>query len=282
MADRRLHRRPLPAGRPLRIVTRQGEGGAGPGGGSAKESPAPTTSPSPPQQPISTVPTDPIAHPVAEPFFHAGGGAEYWDFVPRSYDATDQTPTKLLVWAHGCGGHAEGDAWVVDPGAQEGVAQDWMTLSLGGREGECWAPSVDEAKVMAALADFETHFNVDRRRVFLGGYSAGGDLTYRTGFRHSSTFAGLLIENSSPFRDTESTQAESLAAATTRLHIAHLAHTEDDIYPIAEIQAEVGAVKAAGFPIELIVRPGGHSDSHTDPDLLKYLLPYIDAGWTSP
>ena len=57
---------------------------------------------------------------------------------------------------------------------------------------------------MAALADFETHFNVDRRRVILGGYSSGGDLAYRTGFRHSSTFAGLLIENSSPFRDTES------------------------------------------------------------------------------
>jgi hypothetical protein len=251
-------------------------GGGNPGGGANGSSPAPKV-------PISTVPTDPITHPVAEPFFFAGGGAEYWGFVPRSYDPTNQTPTPLFIWLHGCGGEAEGDAWVVDPGAEQGVAQDWMTLSLGGRDGDCWDPPAEtEPLVLAALADFETHFNVDRRRVLLGGYSSGGDLAYRTGFRHSSTFAGLLIENSSPFRDTGSTQAESLAAATTKLHIVHLAHTGDTTYPIEGVRAEVGAVRAAGFPIELIERPGSHSDSHTDEDLLAYLLPHIDDGWLAP
>jgi hypothetical protein len=276
------------AGQCLRIghfwIVRGGAGAGekmhpGSGGASTKQSPPAASAP---KQPISTVPAAPIAHPVAEPFFHAAGGIEYWGFVPRSYDGTNQTPTTLLVWMHGCGGQAEADARTVDPGFQEGVEQDWMTLSLGGRDGECWAPSVDEAKVMAALADFETHFNVNRQRVLLGGYSAGGDLAYRTGFRNSATFAGLLIENSSPFRDTESTQAESLGAATTKFHIAHLAHTGDDIYPIAEIQAEINATKAAGFPVELIERPGGHSDSQTSADLLTYLLPHIDDGWLAP
>jgi hypothetical protein len=258
--------------------------------GAPKKTPPPPSSPKPT---VSTVPPDPISHPVAEPFFHAGEGAEYWAFIPRSYDASNGTPTKLLVWAHGCGGHAEEDARVVDPGAQAGVEQDWMTLSLGGREGQCWAPSDDEPKVMAALADFETHFDVDRRQVFLGGFSAGGDLAYRTGFRHSSTFAGLLVENCSPFRDTESTQAESLGAASTRFHVAHLAHTADDIYPLTEIQAEIAAARAAGFPVDLIERPGGHWDEPgdienglavpgTDADLRSVLLPYLDAGWTSP
>jgi predicted esterase len=168
----------------------------------------------------------------------------------------------------------------VDPGPEE--PHDWLTLSLGGRDGGCWIPSADEAKVMAALADFEAHFNVDQHRVFLGGYSSGGDLAYRAGFRHSSSFAGLLIENSSPFRDTESTQAESLAAATTKFHIAHLAHTEDDVYPIAEVKSEINAVKAAGFPLELIEKSGEHYDSHTESDRRKYLLPFINAGWISP
>ena len=90
---------------------------------------------------------------------------------------------------------------------------------------------------MAALADVETHFNVDRHQVILGGYSSGGDLAYRTGFRHSATFDGLLIENSSPFRDTESSAAESLAAATTKIPIVHLAHTGDTTYPIAGVEA---------------------------------------------
>jgi predicted esterase len=161
----------------------------------------------------------------------------------------------------------------------EGEPQDWMTIAIGGREGECWTPSADEPRVMAALADVETHFNVDRGRVILGGYSSGGDLAYRTGFRHSSTFEGLLIENSSPFRDTESSPAESLAAATTKFPIIHLAHTGDTTYPLAGVQKEVGEVAAAGFPVELIQRPGAHSDANTDSDLVEYLLPYIDGRW---
>jgi hypothetical protein len=257
----------------------------------------PGSQPPPPAQPLSTVPADPLHPEVERPFRHVGGGVEYWGFVPSTYESSNLTPTPLLIWLHGCYGEAEGEAWVVDPGEEMQPPQDWLTLTLAGREGGaegvCWVPSIDEAKVMAALADFETHFNVDRRRVILGGYSSGGDLAYRTGFRHSSTFAGLLIENSSPFRDTESTEAESLAAATTKLHIVHLAHLQDTTYPIAGVRTETEAVKAAGFPIERIEVPGehwndegevvaGHPVPGTDADLRAYLLPHIDDGWLAP
>jgi hypothetical protein len=251
---------------------------------------ATTTAPAPAElgndiapQPISTIPADPISHPVDEPFVVDAGAASYFGFVPASYDRTNQTATPLLVWAHGCSGEAEGEAWVVDPDGEE--PQDWLTLSLAGRESpgdECWVPRVDEAKVMAAIADFETHFNVDRRRVILGGYSSGADLAYRTGFRHSSTFAGLLIANSSPFRDTESSQVESLGAATARFPIVHLAHAQDSTYRLDEVEPEIAAVRAAGFPVEFIVRPGQHYDSHTDEDIRAYLLPHIDDGWPAP
>ncbi|HEX4307814.1 MAG TPA: hypothetical protein VHZ54_17390, partial [Solirubrobacterales bacterium] len=157
----------------------------------------------PASQPLSTVPTDPLLYIAGEPFEVSNGPVPYWAFVPKSYDRSNLTPAPLLVWLHGCGGESSGDIWVVDPGAEE-EPQDWVTIAVGDREGECWTPRVDEAKVMGALADAETHFNIDRGRVALGGYSSGGDLAYRTGFRHSETFAGLLIENSSPFRDTES------------------------------------------------------------------------------
>jgi len=230
--------------------------------------------------PISTVPTDPLAYVADEPFEVSSGTVPYWASVPDSYDPINLTPAPLLVWLHGCGGESSGDIWVVDPGEVAGEPQEWMTIALGGREGGCWTPSVDEAKVMAALADVETHFNVDRGRVLLGGYSSGGDLAYRTGFRHSSTFAGLLIENSSPFRDTESSAAESLAAATTKFPVVHLAHTGDTTYPLAGVQKEVGEVQAAGFPIELIQRPGTHSDANTDSDLVTYLLSRVN-GWPS-
>ncbi len=266
-------------------------GGAGAGKPSAKNPPGSLQSDVAP--PKSTVPTDPIAHPADEPFAVNAGAVHYYGFVPSSYDATNQTATPLLVWLHGCYGEAEGDAWVVDP--DEG--QEWLTLSLAGREGGaegvCWVPSVDEAKVMAALADFETHFNVDRQRVILAGYSSGGDLAYRTGFRHSATFAGLLIANSTPFRDTESSAAESLAAATTKFPIVALAHEQDETYPLATVERETNEVKTAGFPLTLIKRRGEHWNEPgekvegvtvpgTDADIRTYLLPHIDDGWLAP
>jgi predicted esterase len=243
-----------------------------------------TTTPGPPAPtptPVCTPSTGVLSYASEEPFRHVGECAvEYFGFVPKSYNPS--TPMPLLIWAHGCGGEAKGDVYNVGSYTAE-AGHGWLALSLGGRDGDCWTPSVDEAKVIAALEDFEAHFNVDRHRVFLSGYSSGGDLAYRTGFRHSSTFAGLIIENSSPFRDTESTQAESLAAATTKFHIVHLAHTEDEAYPLAEVQSETNAVKAAGFPLELIVKPGTHFDGNTDKDLQNLLVPYIEEkGWTSP
>jgi hypothetical protein len=258
---------------------------AGAGAKGRAKTPAPSSGGSTPNtttQPLCPIPSAPIAYTAGTPFRHAGCGVEYWGFVPSSYNPA--VPTPLLIWLHGCGGESGGDIYTVDPGAAE-EPQDWLSLTLVGHEApgnECWIPSADETKVMQALTDFESHLNVDPRRVILGGYSSGGDLAYRTGFRHSSTFAGLLIENSSPFRDTESTEAESLAAATTKLHIVHLAHLQDGAYPIAGVRSETNAVKAAGFPLTLVERPGEHYDANTDPDLRAYLLPYIDAGWLAP
>jgi predicted esterase len=252
----------------------------------APSPPAPTTPApaAPAPAPLCPTPSAPISYTVDVPTRHTGCGVEYWVLVPDSYSAATAAP--LLIWLHGCGGESEGDAYTVSPSVQE-KPQDWISLTLIGREepgNECWVPSLDETKVLQALTDVETHLNINTHRVILGGYSSGGDLSYRTGFHHSSTFAGLLIENSAPFRDTESTQAESLGAATTKFPIVHLAHdNEEEVYPRAQVESEVNAVKAAGFPITLIVRPGEHYDAHTDPDMQEVLLPYIDnGGWTSP
>jgi hypothetical protein len=245
----------------------------------APNAPTPPATPTPTPTPACTPFAGPYPVDQAIPFVGAHGG-EYTAFVPPSYNPNCAMP--LLVWMHGCGATAKEDASNVGSFAAE-TGHGYLTLSLGGRDGACWEPKPDEAKVTMALEDFETHFNVDRHRVFLGGYSSGGDLAYRTGFRHSSTFAGLLIENSAPVHDTESTSTESLAAATTKFHIAHLAHTEDGSYQINHVRMEIEEVEKAGFPVTFIQKTGTHSDSHTVPDLKENLLPLIEtSGWTSP
>jgi predicted esterase len=178
----------------------------------------------------------------------------------------------------------------VSPG---GAGQSWISLTVGGREDDCWDPNSDSAKVLAAIANLKTHFNIDPKRVVLGGYSSGGDLGYRLAFYNAPDFAGILAENTSPFRDTGSSAAQSIAAAGWKFHVAHLAHLEDDTYPIAGVRDELGQLTAAGFPVTSIEREGTHYDDPgavvngnpvpgTVADLQSVLLPFLSAGWTAP
>jgi pimeloyl-ACP methyl ester carboxylesterase len=251
-----------------------------------------TTAPAPPAPSTSSVPTAPIPFDKGVVFILTDPESNYWIYVPTSYDSSHQTATPLLVWLHGCGGESSGDINTVSPGL-DGAAQDWISIAVGGKEGGCWDPGGDQSKVAAAIADLKTHFNVDPHRVILGGYSSGGDLAYRLAFYNSGSFAGVLAENTSPFRDTGSSQGDSLAATTTKFNVVHLAHIQDGTYPIAEVRAETDAMKAAGFPITRIEADGTHYDepgaivnghpvAGTDADLRALLLPHIDDDWRSP
>ncbi|QIG45334.1 hypothetical protein G5V58_23575 [Nocardioides anomalus] len=228
---------------------------------------------------VSSVPNDPIAFEPDTVLQLSSGVTDYWLTVPPSYDASHQTPTTLFVWLHGCGGEGRYDIYDVSPG---GAAQSWIALSVGGTEGGCWDVDTDGAKVSAAIASVKTHFNIDPRAVVLGGYSSGGDLAYRTAFYDARSFAGVLAENTSPFRDTGSSASQSIAAASWRFNVVQLAHLQDDTYDIATVRQETGVLEAAGFPVTLVERPGKHYDAGTVPDLQSVLLPYLRAGWRAP
>ncbi len=246
--------------------------------------PTPVIPPPPPSRPASSVPAAPIAFTKNQVFKLSDAEGGYWITVPTSYDATHATPIALFVWMHGCEAKDADDISTISPG---GAQQHYIAISPDGREGDCWYPDVDMPKVLAAIANVKTHFNVDPRRVIVGGYSSGGDLAYRTAFYNAYTFAGVLGLNTSPFRGTGSTQAQSLAAAFWKFHVVQLAHTEDTEYPIAGVRAETDALAAAGFPVQRIERPGAHFAPDTPTtgtyrDLVNILLPHINDGWLAP
>jgi predicted esterase len=238
--------------------------------------------PAPSAQAVS-LPSAPISVRKSEVVTLNSSAGPYYLYVPNGYDASHKTPTRLLVWLHGCGGDGYGDAWTVSPGGN----QSWISVSIGGRDGACWNPNTDVPMPLAALDDVKRRLNIDPRRVVIGGYSSGGDMAYRTAFYNAKQFAGVLAENTSPFRDTGSSQSTSLAATAWKFNVAHVAHLGDTVYPIAGVRTETDAVKSAGFPLTRIERPGTHwdadtSSSGTNYDLRKYLLTYLDAGWVAP
>jgi hypothetical protein len=243
-----------------------------------------------PSGPPSSVPANPVPYTKNVPFTLTDAESSYWVYVPTAYDASHQTPMTLFVWLHGCGGSSAGDIYSVSPG---GAGQDWISVTVGGQDGNCWNMNSDPAKVLAAIADLKTHFNINPRRVIVGGYNSGASLAYRTAFDNAHTFAGVLAENSTPFRDTGSSSSALMAGAAWKFNVAHLAHLEDATYPIAGVETETDAMTHAGFPVYRIEREGGLFDNPGDvvnghpvpgtlADLATYLFPFLDAGWLSP
>jgi poly(3-hydroxybutyrate) depolymerase len=158
-------------------------------------------------------------------------------------------------------------------------------------------------KVLMAIADVTTHFNIDRRHIFIAGYSSGGDLAYRTIFYNAAEFAGILAVNTNPFRDTGSTEAQSMAAAAWKFNVAQVAHKDDTEYhPDACTNCLEGAgndpgvspamsdLQGAGYNVQYFIKPGTHFDpddftgkTGTDFDFRQFALPFIDnPAWQSP
>ena len=86
-----------------------------------------------------------------------------------------------------------------------------------------------------------------------------------------------------------------MAAAAWKFNIVHIAHQNDDVYPLAQVQPDINDLIAAGYPVAFKIRPGTHYDpdslcpvpmdtcTGTTYDIQHYLLPHVDAdGWLAP
>ena len=234
-----------------------------------------------PVDPSSSVPTNPITFTKGTSFTLTTSSSNYWVVVPNTYDSTHKTPMTLFVWLHGCGGYSQNDVYMVSPG---GTTQTWISIAIGGREGGCWSDvASDGPKILAAIADMKTHFNIAPERIVLGGYSSGGDIGYPFLFQNAKLFSGGIFENTGPSSQalTQST------SAAWKLNIAHLAHLSDTVYPIATIRNNMNTLKNNGFPVSFIEKAGTHWDNDsgqtgTTYDLVNYLLPFLNAGWKNP
>jgi len=176
-------------------------------------------------------------------FFHLNSGqSPYVGYKPDTY--SDATPSSLFVWMHGCGGNAEGDLFSIAPYPTR-QNQSYIAIPSEGRDGDAGpsAPILQSASRHHRCGQIFQH---QPRKVYLGGYSSGGDMTYRVGFENTSLFAGLLVENSDPFR-APAGPAQLLASASWKINVAHLAHLSDTTYPIAGVRTNLATLSANAF-----------------------------------
>jgi len=73
--------------------------------------PTPPVDSTPPTPPADSRPVHPLSFTAGAPLELDSGTSNYFVMVPRAYDKTHNTPTKLYVYLHGCGGYSSGDVW---------------------------------------------------------------------------------------------------------------------------------------------------------------------------
>jgi poly(3-hydroxybutyrate) depolymerase len=201
--------------------------------------------------------------------------SDYWVRLPPAYNRTTPSPIPMVVAIHGCGDTARNFlTWGAVPQVRR-AAQDYIAISIGGREGQCWDIAADEPIVLAAISHVRECFYAHDRKITLMGYSSGGLLAYQLGLKDANKYAGLLIEHSAIYNRA------LLATASWKLNVAHTGGKRDTNFPPSSYNADWAALRAAGFPLstqELDVNHDGSSDQwHT------FLLPKIAGpSWIAP
>lgn len=101
----------------------------------------------------------------------------YWCSVPDDYTPDRSWPVMMLL--HGAGDTAENFVkfW------HGGGMQAKFILAAAKSRGQAWDDS-DGDVILAVLEDVRTRYNVDPERTLLTGYSSGGFMATRWGFRH--------------------------------------------------------------------------------------------------
>ncbi len=194
-------------------------------------------------------------------------------YVPTTYSPSHAVP--LLLAMHGTAGNA-GSA----PAAARQVRDDWSSIAesggfiviapaASGANGS-WEPSIDVPVISAAIDDTAARYDIERTRIDMWGYSAGGHLAHALALENTDFFAayGVSAGALTQYACTDSgvpppTCAALLGAAQPKIPVDIHIGVEDPLYLYYGANGDNGRFQAGGWVPEqnLFWRPfaGGHT-----------------------
>jgi poly(3-hydroxybutyrate) depolymerase len=184
----------------------------------------------------------------------------YFLYVPEGYQPDRAHPLLLLL--HGAAGSQAG----VAPAAQAMRALFQPTSQAGGVivaalpaagvQGG-WVPGTDHAFVVAALADIQDHYRIERSRIHLWGFSAGAHFGYDVALRDTGRYAALAVKAGA--LDAYAGPGAPGQAAR-RLPVAIRTGGSDPLLPYARLDRDrfLAAGWQQGLDLDYSEPPGGH------------------------
>ncbi|GGG49984.1 hypothetical protein GCM10011378_27590 [Hymenobacter glacieicola] len=164
--------------------------------------------------------------------------APYLIYVPPSYDPSTAAP--LLVYLHG--GVASATQFRInDPGvAQEPIfraaeQQRAIVLYPYGRKSFGWLEhQAALAAVRRMVAEVQTRYHVDARRIYLGGMSNGGTAAFWYACQQPQGFAGFYAISAMPVSSLGPLRFQTLAGGAP---LYSLNAEDDEVFPYKEVAA---------------------------------------------
>jgi predicted peptidase len=190
----------------------------------------------------------------------------YLLYVPSEYAETSKWP--LVVYLHGAGSQGHDLNLVRREGLPgligQGTKFRFILLSPQHPRGSWWIPEL----VVGLIEHISSSLPVDRNRVYLTGYSMGGNGTWAVASYDPSRFAAIA-----PLCGRGNvSQAERLA----KMPIWAFHGAKDQVIPLRASEAMVDAVRKSGGHVKFTVYPdAGHGiceETYQNPQLYELLL----------
>lgn len=198
---------------------------------------------------------------------------------------TPETPTLILLHGYGSNEddlfglaqHMSPEWLVVCPNApiqiQDNNRHSWYPLN---RNADDWSY---DAEAFIAIRDeiskyidqVNNHFEVDKSKVVLGGFSQGAILSLATGLKYPEQISGIVSLSGQLYPEVKSDMATYQALSNSKIFISH--GLSDDVLPCEPMQQTAKELQENGLNVSAHWYEGRHSISGENfRDLLKWLL----------
>lgn len=177
----------------------------------------------------------------------------YYLFVPDALAGGDVAP--LLVLLHGSG---QNGLELLRPWTGLSIAEGFILAAPNAFTSTSWQIHRDGPRFVHDVIDsVALEHAVDRRRIYLFGFSAGAVHALTLAILESEYFAATAVF-AGAWRDQKS--YELVSHARRKIPIALFAGDRDEFFPLRSVRATVEALKEAGHPVMLtILKRSGHS-----------------------
>ncbi|MBK9974778.1 MAG: hypothetical protein IPP14_08395 [Planctomycetes bacterium] len=190
------------------------------------------------------------------------GNQSYYLYIPSSYNQS--TPVPVLFALHGAGG--AGTA----PAAAQQARSDWATVAASEGfivvaqaatgSGGGWVPGTDTTILNDIITDVFGAYNINTKRVYLWGFSAGAHYAHALALGNNTFFAAYGI-SAGALDALAGASAPSTAAATRRIPCDIHIGTSDSLLSYA--QTDKSRFQTAGWTLGTNLYYTEFSGGHT-------------------